>query len=169
MGVAGNNECPLLESVLSVAAKESGPVRLDVQASVQATEDAEKVETAIKQIFPQDIRDNLHFKTTKLRGHYHNPILRIETQLTQHSLVRQTLSAIGQKLPSKDRDQIAHTFASRINTKGHLFLRFDKQEAYQGRVRIINRGDSIRVVIRFSGRKPTINEIETSCRALNLI
>ena len=159
----------LLESVSSVAATKSGPVRLNVQASVQATEDADKVETAIKQIFPQDIRENLHFETTKLRGHYHNPILRIETELTQQALVSQTLSTIGQQLPSKDRDQLSHTLASRINTKGHLFLRFDKQEAYQGRIRIINRGDSIRMVIRFSGRKPTINDIETSCRTLNLI
>lgn len=152
-----------------MAATESGPVRLDVQAAVQATEDADKVRIAIEHIFPQSIRENLHFKTTKLRGHYHNPILRIETQLTQKALVRETLSAIGQQLPSEDRDQIAHTFPSRVNKKGHLFLRLDKQEAYQGRIRIINRGDSIRLVIRFSGRKPTLNEIETSCREFNLV
>ena len=152
-----------------MAANKSGPVRLDVQASVQATEDADKVKTAIEHIFPQDIRGTLTFKTTKLRGHYHNPIFRIEIQLTQRNLVTQTLSAIGQQLTSDDRDQIARTLASRVNTKGHLFLRLDKQEAYQGRVRIINRGDSIRLVIRFSGRKPTLNEIETSCREFNLL
>ena len=152
-----------------MAANESGPVRLNVQAAVQATEDADKVRTAIEQIFPKSIQKNLHFKTTKLRGHYHNPILRMETQLTQQALVRQTLSAIGQQLPSEDRNQLAQTFPSRVNTKGHLFLRLDKQEAYQGRIRIINRGDSIRLVIRFSGRKPTLNEIETSCREFNLI
>ncbi len=152
-----------------MAAYEGGPDLLDVQASVQATEDVEKVRTAIENLFPQNIRSTLKFKTTKLRGYYHNPILRIEAQLTQRDLIVQTLTSIGQKLTPEDRDLVARTFTSRVNRKGQLFLRLDKQEAYQGQVHIINRGDSIRLVIRFSGRKPTPSELENHCRQFKLI
>jgi RNA binding exosome subunit len=152
-----------------VAALEGGPSRLTVQASVQATEDADKVRKAMENLFPQDIRSKLIFKTTKLRGHYHNPILRLETHLTQRALIEQTLTSIGQLLPSNDRDQIARTFASRVDQKGRLFLRFDKQEAYQGRIRIVHRGDSLRLIIRFSGRKPSTDELEQQSRQFKLI
>ena len=152
-----------------MAASEGGPVRIDVQASVQATEDVEKVQTAIQNLFPQDILNSLDFKTTTLRGHYHNPIILMETQLTNPDLIEQTLTNMGQKLTSSDRNQIAQTFASRINQKGQVFLRLNKQEAYLGQIRIINRGDSIRVVIRFSGRKPSLNELENHCRRFKLI
>ncbi len=152
-----------------MAVSEGRPVRLSAQASVQATEDVEKVQTAIENLFPQNLRSSLKFKIATLRGHYHNPIARIETQLAQREKIEQTLVAIGEGLSLEDRDQIARTFGSRVDKKGQLFLRLDKQEAYQGRVRIINRGDSIRLVIRFSGRKPSQSELENHCRRFNLI
>lgn len=152
-----------------MAATESGPIRLTVQASVQATEDAEKVQKAVENLFPADLRSTLKFTTSKLRGHYHNPILRLETQLTQHDHIERILTSIGQSLSSEDRAQLGRTFSSRIDEKGGFFIRFDKQEAYQGRIRIIHRGDSIRMVIRFSGRKPSINQIENHCRQFQLI
>lgn len=152
-----------------MAASKGGPVRLNAQASVQATEDVEKVRVAMENIFPQELRSKLKFKTSKLRGHYHNPIIRIEIQLVQPALVEQTLIALGSRLSAEDREQIAKTFESRIDRKGRLFLRVDKQEAYQGLARIINRGDSIRLVIRFSGRKPSQSDLEILCRQFNLI
>jgi hypothetical protein len=152
-----------------VPASEGGPIRLIVQASVQATEDAEKVQKAIENLFPQDLQGTLQFKTTNLRGHYHNPILRLETRLTQPDLIEKTIASIGLSLSPEDRGQLKQTFSSRIDRKGRFFLRLDKQEAYQGRIRIIHRGDSIRMVIRFSGRKPSANQLEHQCRQFQLI
>ncbi|MFX1319047.1 MAG: RNA-binding domain-containing protein [Promethearchaeota archaeon] len=152
-----------------MAATESGPIRLTVQASVQATENAEKVKKAIENLFPADLRSTLKFNKTNLQGHYHNPILRLETQLSQRDRIERTLASIGQSLSSGDRAQLARTFSSRIDEKGGLFIRFDKQEAYEGRIRIIHRGDSIRMVIRFSGRKPSVNQLEHHCRQFQLI
>lgn len=152
-----------------MAAAESGPVRLEMQAAVHATEEVDKVRTAMMNLFPQSVRSSLKFISTKLRGHYHNPIIRLETQLRQRELIEQTLTSIGEQLHSKDRDILARTFPSRVNKKGQIFLRLDKQEAYQGRVRIINRGDSIRLVVRFSGRKPSLSDLEKLCRKFNLL
>ncbi|MFW9935136.1 MAG: RNA-binding domain-containing protein [Candidatus Thorarchaeota archaeon] len=152
-----------------MAAAESGPVHLEMQASVHATEELDKVRTAMMNLFPQAVRSSLVFNSTKLRGHYHNPIIRLETQLRQRELIEQTLTSIGEQLRSEDRVIVARTFPSRVNKKGQIFLRLDKQEAYQGRVRIINRGDSIRLVVRFSGRKPSLSDLENLCRKFKLL
>ncbi|MFX1566607.1 MAG: RNA-binding domain-containing protein [Promethearchaeota archaeon] len=152
-----------------MATSESGPVRLDVQASVQATEEEEKVRQAIQNLFPAAMRRTLDLKSTTLRGHYHNPIIRLTIQITKPALVTQALTAIGQQLSPEDRIKIQKTLTSRINQKGQLFLRLNKQEAYQGRVQLINRGDSIRLVVRFSGRKLSQNTLEHLCRQFNLI
>jgi RNA binding exosome subunit len=152
-----------------MAAAESRPVRLEMQASVHVTEEIDKVRTAMMNLFPQAVRSSLKFNSTKLRGHYHNPIIRLETQLRQRELIEQTLTSIGEQLRSEDRDIVAKTFPSRVNKKGQIFLRLDKQEAYQGRVRIINRGDSIRLVVRFSGRKLALSDLENLCRKFNLL
>ncbi len=152
-----------------MSAAASGPLRILLSALVQATEDEEKVRTAITNLIPEDAKDNLRIERIKLRGHYHNPLIRLDARLTHRAHVRHTLESIGQRLPEEDRKQLAKTFTARIDRKGQLFLRLDKQESYQGRIRIINRGDSIRLMIRFAGRQLSIDNLKDQCRQLNLI
>ncbi|MFW9986822.1 MAG: RNA-binding domain-containing protein [Candidatus Odinarchaeota archaeon] len=148
---------------------EREPSNITVHALVQATEDEAKVKTAVQNLFPQEIGDSLSFKQTKLRGYYHNPIIHLETRLTQRVAVKETLYSIGQRLPPEERAKLAITFENRVDQKGQLFLRFDKQESYQGQLRLVNRGDSLRLVVRFSGRKPQLSELQKQCHKFNLI
>lgn len=152
-----------------MSALERGPVRIVVQALVQATEDEEKVKTAIANLFPEEVRDLLKYERKKVRGHFHNPIIRLETRIAQREQAKLTVQSLGNRLLAEDRALIAETFEGRINKKGQLFLRFDKQESYQGRLRILNQGDSLRLVIRFAGSKHTLDELQNLCRQLNLI
>ncbi|MFX1301524.1 MAG: RNA-binding domain-containing protein, partial [Promethearchaeota archaeon] len=138
-----------------MSVSQRGPVRIDVQALVHATEDEEKVKTAITNLFPEEVHTLLEFKQNKVRGHFHNPIIRLEICLDQPVQAKLVVQSIGNRLLAEDRREIAETFESRIDKKGHLFLRFDKQESYQGRLRILNQGDSLRLVIRFAGSKHT--------------
>jgi RNA binding exosome subunit len=136
---------------------------------VHATEDETKVRKAIENLFPETIHDELRYKRTQLRGHYHNPIILLEAQLKNPELLTLTLKDMGKRLPREEHQYLAETLRTRTNKKGHLFLRFDKQESYQGRLRLVNQGDSLRVVIRFSGRKLSLTELETQCRQFDLI
>jgi RNA binding exosome subunit len=140
-----------------------------VQALVHATEDEEKVKTAIANLFPEHLRETLRYERNKVRGHFHNPIIHLETRLTQEEHVKQTAHFIGTNLPEEDRAMIAETFATRVDKKGQFFLRFDKQESYQGRLRIINQGDSLRLAIRFAGPKKSLDDLRNLSRELNLI
>jgi RNA binding exosome subunit len=159
----------LLGSDEPVSVSERGPVRIVVQALVHATEDEEKVKTAITNLFPEEIHAILQFERKKVRGHFHNPIIRLGTRLDQRAQAKLAVESIGNRLLAEDRMTIAATLESRIDKKGQIFLRFDKQESYQGRLRILNQGDSLRLVIRFTGSKHTLDELQNLCRQFNLI
>ena len=147
----------------------SGLLQITAHAFVHATEDESKVRKAIENLFPDNTLDELRYKRMQLRGHYHNPIIRLEVLLKKPELIALTLQKMGTQLPVEDHQHLAETLPSRTNQKGYLFLRFDKQESYQGRLRLVNQGDSLRVVIRFSGRKLSLTDFEVQCRKFNLI
>jgi RNA binding exosome subunit len=164
-----NSTKTLLGSDEPVSVLKRGPVRIVVQALVHATEDEKKVKTAITNLFPGEVQALLKFERKKVRGHFHNPIIRLETRLDQSTQAKLTVESIGNRLLTDDRSIIAETLESRIDKKGQIFLRFNKQESYQGRLRIINQGDSLRLVIRFAGSKHTLDDLQTLCRQYNLI
>ena len=143
--------------------------QITAHALVHATEDEIKVRKAIENLFPETTHDELRFKRTQLRGHHHNPIIRLEAKLKNPKYLKLALKDMGKRLPREERQYIAETLRTRTNQKGRLFLRFDKQESYQGRLRLVNQGDSLRVVIRFSGRKLSLTELKTQCRQFDLI
>ncbi|MFW9830663.1 MAG: RNA-binding domain-containing protein [Candidatus Thorarchaeota archaeon] len=149
--------------------RERGPSRIIVQALVQATEDEEKVKKAVFNLFPEEVQEEVRFEQKRLRGHFHNPIIHLEAKLVHRGYVMQTLSSLADRLPTIERQKLQDTFETRIDHKGQLFLRFDKQESYQGRLRLINQGDSLRFVIRFAGSKQTLTEIQSHCQELNLL
>ncbi|MFX0169819.1 MAG: RNA-binding domain-containing protein [Candidatus Hodarchaeota archaeon] len=151
-----------------MSSPQKGLSRIVVHALVHATEDENKVRMAIENLFPQTAQTALKYKRTQLRGHHHNPIIRLEAELTDGLLVTHSVNSIGERLSTTERELVKATLATRTNQKGHLFLRFDKQDSYQGRLRIINQGDSLRLVIQFTGRKMSLNELQNQCQHLNL-
>lgn len=152
-----------------MSSPQTGLLRITAHALVHATEDESKVRKAIENLFPKDAHAELHYKSTQLRGYYHNPIIRLEVQLKTPELLALTLKDMGKRLPAEERQRLAETMSARTNKKGCLFLRFDKQESYQGRLRLVNQGDSLRIVIRFSDRKLSLTELEVQCRHFDLI
>ena len=152
-----------------MSSPQTGLLQITAQALVHATEDESKVRKALVNLFPEKTHDELRYKSTQLRGHHHNPIIHLEVQLKKPELLALTLKEMGKRLPVEERQHLAETLPSRTNQKGYLFLRFDKQESYQGRLRLVNQGDSLRVVIRFSGRKLSRTDLEAQCRQFDLI
>ena len=148
---------------------EPEPSRIEVNALVHATEDEEKVIKAIRQLFQDDIWHQLKIEKKRLRGHFHNPILRLTVTLQGADQVQKMLESLGTRVSSSDRAWLQQNFALHCNKKGQIFLRFDKQESYQGRLRLVDRGDSLRTVIRITGRKPSINTLQTVCKRFNLL
>lgn len=152
-----------------MSAPEAEPSLILVHGLVHATEDEEKVLAAIRHLFPETAWPELRVARTALQGHFHNPILQLVVRLDRRDLMMATLRHLGAGLSEQDRSYLQHKLSSHYDSKGQLFLRFDKQECYRGRLRLLNRGDSLRITIKLAGRRRTLEAALGLCRECGLL
>jgi len=125
------------------------PINAVISVHVHSTESEEKVMTAIKNIFPQDIVfDSLNIKRERLSGHHGNSIIRLEIIVKGKKAI-----SLFQHLISKLKGQIRHDwFSERFDSRNKKFyLRLDKQYAYLGNLKVGYGDDVIKIVFSFPG------------------
>jgi RNA binding exosome subunit len=133
---------------------------IDVRVFAHATEDPEKVLTAVRIILPEELSENAVFQKTSLTGHHGNPIILFETKLTDKQALPTALQKIGAGLTALDKETLASDLKLHLE-KRNLYLRFDKQSAYQGEVRF-SQNDPIHFKIHFKNK--TFEDIVEICR-----
>lgn len=138
---------------------------IDVRVFAHATEDPEKVLIAVRNILPIELSENAVFQKTSLTGHHGNPIILFETKLTDKQTLPAALKKIGAELPSLDKETLASDMKLHLE-KGNLYLRFDKQSAYQSELRF-SQNDPIHFKIHFKNK--TAEEIVKICRNAGLL
>ena len=121
---------------------------IDIRVFAHATEDQTKVEAATKNILPAFLREGILFKKTSLTGHHSNPIVMIETRFKDRKLLPEAMQKFGANLSSLDKEQLSQDLHLHLD-KGNLYLRFDKQAAYQGILKL-TQNDPIHVKIHFT-------------------
>jgi RNA binding exosome subunit len=138
---------------------------INVRVFAHATEDQEKVEVATKNLFPEALCDELVFKKTVLIGHYSNPIILLETQLKNRKLLPDALLKLGAELSAIDKEQLHQDLQLHLD-KGNFYLRFDKQAAYMGILKL-SQNDPIHIKIHFKGKSS--REIEQLAKQAGLL
>jgi RNA binding exosome subunit len=138
---------------------------IDMRVFAHATEDPEKVLTAVRNILPEELSENAVFQKTSLTGHHGNPIILYETKLTDKQALPTALQKIGAGLTALDKETLASDLKLHLE-KRNLYLRFDKQSAYQGKVRF-SKNDPIHFKIHFKNK--TFEEIVEICRNAGLL
>ena len=136
-----------------------------VRAFAHATEDPEKVLTAIHNTLPNELGENAIFQKTSLTGHHKNPIIIFETKLTDKQHLSYALSKIAAGLSSLDKETLDSEIKMRLE-KRNLYLRFNKQSAYQGELRFSS-NDPIHFKIHFKNKTP--KEIVEICRNVGVL
>ena len=126
---------------------------ISLRTSAQATEDLEKVKTALKLFLPpqgnegiQDTSDHIH--ETAITGYYGNPITVIEAQLTKKKDCLHILDFIKRHLEPGDIFRLVDELPRRVDDECNLYIRFDKQDAYLGRLTITTASDAILIRIK---------------------
>jgi RNA binding exosome subunit len=135
---------------------------IDIRVFSHATEDEAKVTGAVKKILPSVYVDTIVFEKHVLSGHHGNPI----TFFDVHVKDKETLNAIVEKIATHLNTSDKEMLSSRLDEsteKGSLYLRLDKQAAFEGEFKLAQ-VDPIRIHVRFKKRGMT--EI---CRELGLI
>lgn len=137
---------------------------IDIKLFAHATEDLTKVMEAVRNILPADRLEEIDFKKNALRGHHGNPIVFFEAKVKGKELVKAVIESIFSRLSVLDKETLRREIGMYVE-KGSLYLRLDKQAAFQGVIKLCT-ADPIHLRIRF--RKGKIEEIIKICEELGM-
>jgi RNA binding exosome subunit len=125
---------------------------VDLRVFAHATEDTEKVLTAIHNLLPTNLAETLQFKKNSLTGHHGNYITFFTAHFTEKTFFSTLLEKIGQNLNAIDKEELITNFDLHIE-KTSLYLRFDKQAAFLGKFKFAQ-NDPIHLKIHFQNKTP---------------
>ena len=112
---------------------------------VYGTEDEEKVMTAISHIFPSILPEK-----TINEDYFGNKITILTEKITKKRSNKDIIAFLNDNLSDDDKNIIKEVLSRRIDDKGNLFLRFDKQLAYDEELKLTYSGDAIHVRIKIA-------------------
>jgi RNA binding exosome subunit len=117
---------------------------LSYRAFVYGTENEEKVREALSTLLPTA-------QPTKeiTEGYHKNQVTILQGKLTKKREMKDFLEKLGSLKPSSKK-RILRELEGRMDERGNLFLRFDKQRAYFGDLKIVEHGDSLHLKLKIA-------------------
>ncbi len=109
---------------------------------VYGTENEEKVREAIKTLFPNSIPQE-----DTVEGYFKNNVLILHAKIEKKRETKEFIKRL-KELDSSTKKRVINELSNKMDDKGNLFLRFDKQQAYLGHLKIVEHGDAIHVKIK---------------------
>jgi RNA binding exosome subunit len=107
---------------------------VEIEAYAHATEDPSKVEEAVRNLLLETVRDRIKLEKTTLRGHYGNPIIVYRGSVENVS--EEFLLSLIRRMSPEDRVSLKTSLDAHLGKHNVLYLRFNKQEAYLGRLKL---------------------------------
>jgi hypothetical protein len=115
-----------------------------VSTLAHATEDEQKIIVALRVLLSKDIE----IKGIKLKGHYGNPIVSFGASIEQKKPLHELWQRVVEKLRAGGLEKIGEIVDDRTDESCHLYLRFDKQQAYAGELALTDSGDAIHLTLK---------------------
>ena len=117
---------------------------ISYRAFVYGTESKEKVLESISTLFP-----NSSPQCEATEGYYKNPVLILYNKIEKKKDIKDFVAKLSSlKDPAKKR--IIGQLDDKMDDNGNLFIRFDKQRAYLGDLKVVEHGDSIHVKVKIA-------------------
>ncbi len=138
---------------------------IDIRVFAHATENQEKVQSAVRNLLTTDLAETLVFEKTNLTGHHANPITLFTSKLTDKKLLLAAIEKFGANLNAIDKELLNQEIRLHLE-KGNLYLRFDKQSAFCGTLKL-SQNDPIHLKIHFKNK--TSDEIMDICHQVGLL
>ena len=139
-------------------------VYVDIRFCVHATENETKVIKAIKNIFPDDLFENIKFEKKLLEGHYGNSIVFFSTRIKNVKIINGLIVKITSIINSLEKK--IELDIDRSVEKGSLYLRLDKQAAFKEKIKVV-KSDPIHIRMRF--RNNSFDDIADFAKKLGWI
>jgi RNA binding exosome subunit len=138
---------------------------IELRAFAHATEDLDKVLTAISNTMPTGSLGSIIFKKTNLSGHYGNPIILIEARIKDKRLTQAVFEKLSSGLSILDKESLTGEVMRHLEG-GSLYIRLDKQSAYLSKLKLSST-DPIHLRIHFKKQNP--QEVIDVCRKFGLL
>jgi len=138
---------------------------MDIRVFAHATEDPEKVQTAVRNLLPDELAQTVFFEKTNLTGHHGNPITLFTAKLIDKKMLPRVLEKISLGLNSLDKEELSDNLRLHLE-KGNMYLRFDKQSAFL-RLFKFSQNDPIRLKIHFKNKSS--EQIADLCKSSGLL
>ncbi|QSW98964.1 RNA-binding protein [Haloterrigena alkaliphila] len=110
---------------------------VDLRTFCYATEDEKRVEEALRTFLPDGDDEPFEIERTESEGHYGDRILVLSARVETADDVRHVLSRLSDL---ESFDDLIDELDERVTENTELFLRLDKQAAFEGDVKL---GDGI--------------------------
>ncbi|NUB92229.1 RNA-binding protein [Haloterrigena sp. SYSU A121-1] len=110
---------------------------VDLRTFCYATEDEKRVEEALRTFLPDGDDEPFEIERVESEGHYGDRILVLSARVEKADDVRHVLSRLADL---ESFDDVIDELDERVTENTELFLRLDKQAAFEGDVRL---GDGI--------------------------
>ncbi|MGB9827690.1 MAG: RNA-binding domain-containing protein [Thermosphaera sp.] len=139
---------------------------VEVTTSCHSTEDCEKVRTALLNLLPKTLQSSVKIDSETLHGFYGNRILLMKAEAVDGELL---LKHLAENLSDTEKSILSASFKLRYDARtGRLYLRFSKQDAYTGSLRLLDSDDVVKVVVHFSNARRE-EEVKALLRQIGLI
>lgn len=117
---------------------------LSYRAFVYGTESEDKVREAISTLLP-----SAQAEKEITEGYYKNQVIILSGKITRKREIKSFLEKL-QSLKPSNKKKISNQLENRMDERGNLFLRFDKQHAYLGDLVLIEHGDAIHIKLKIA-------------------
>lgn len=125
--------------------------RLSLSVFYHSTENPAKVRKAVLNLIPPELRERVSMDEVVTQGHYGNEIGIITVTLKGKNAFK-TLKFIVCSMERVDRNILVATVSNRAGHRpSHLYFRVSKQEAYLGKVELMDGDDVIKVSVTVNG------------------
>ena len=141
---------------------------MDVASFIHATEDPDKVIAACRNVLPADYADEITFDRRDLLGHYRNPITLLRARIKRRQVLEAFIDNLAGRLSDVEKRFLSADVSRRIDDRGALYLRLDKQSAFQGQMKLGNM-DPIRITLKLFRRRKSLEETIAFYRSLGLL
>lgn len=130
------------------------------RASVHATESDNRVKIALS-LFLFDNKIN----ETQTEGHFGNPITLLHGQIKGKDCTR-FIDILKSSLPEYELEKLRNERCERIDDECCFHIRFDKQAAFEGQVRLATTADTITAKIKLKAYPATYENALAAAEAL---
>ncbi|NHV11693.1 MAG: hypothetical protein HA488_00440 [Candidatus Verstraetearchaeota archaeon] len=139
---------------------------ISMNAFCHATEDLNKVKTAMMNLIPESIRSGVVFSEDILEGYYGNVIVNVKLHFSDKIAVNEIIDYLRKNISDNDKRLLYRTLDYRLDESCVLHIRFDKGAAYNGVLRLNYGSEVIKVTLKFNIKKRLVRD---ACIEIGLI